>query len=285
VFSICTQFVENEGEIPTEEELLSPDYDEPGKDRMKQDCEIKAFYRLAANLKKACPRLRICITADGLYACKQVFEICREYDWRFIIRFKEGSIPSLYNTYLRATTQTDHYFRIYKQKGAIVPESEAWPHVRDPNSGYVKLEYIYANGLQYENFSLNMAECIDSGVDYPFLFVTDLPIDDANCERTIADGKRRWKIENEAFKVQKQHGYYLKHVFCKDYNAMKIHYLAIQIAHAISQLLEHSTDVIELLHLTKKEFHVTLLKCFCALLLTPEDFAASVLPRKIRLSV
>jgi len=251
---------------------------------MKQDCEIKAFYRLSTKLKKAFPNLRICITADGLYACKQVFEICQGHNWRFIIRFKEGSIPSLYTTYLLATAQTNHSFRIFRKKGVIVPECDAWPHVRDPDSGYVKLEYIYANGLLYEGFSLNMAECIDSSVDHPFLFVTDLPIDDANCESTVMDGKRRWKIENEGFKVQKQHGYYLKHVFCKNYNAMKIHYQMIQIAHIISQLLEHSTDVIELLNLSKKEFHKTLLKCFGALLLTLEDIAVSEVPRKIRLS-
>jgi hypothetical protein len=38
VFSICTEFIENEGGIPSEEELFSPDYDEPSKERFKQDC-------------------------------------------------------------------------------------------------------------------------------------------------------------------------------------------------------------------------------------------------------
>ena len=129
-----------------------------------------------------------------------------------------------------------------------------------------------------------MAECMDSSAEYPFLYVTDLPVSDANCERTIMDGRRRWRIENEGFKVQKQHGYYLKHVFCKDYNAMKIHYLMIQIAHAISQLLEHSAEVIGLLNLSKKEYHKTLLTNFKELLLTNDDLAASEEPRKFRLT-
>ena len=33
----------------------------------KQDCELKAFKRLAKRLKKYFPRLPICILVDGLY--------------------------------------------------------------------------------------------------------------------------------------------------------------------------------------------------------------------------
>jgi len=39
----------------------------PGRDFQKQDCEQKAFVRLAAKIKKHFPRLPICILADGLY--------------------------------------------------------------------------------------------------------------------------------------------------------------------------------------------------------------------------
>jgi len=286
VFSISTEFVENEGEIPSIEELLNPDYDEPGKDKFKQDCEIKAFYRLAAKLKKAFPRLPICITADGLYPCKQVFEICKKYDWRFILRFKEGCIPSLYDTYYEILAETGQTFKVFrKQDGSVLLDQKAMVHTdgSGSNTEFVKLHYGYVNGLQYEGFSLSMAECIDSSVEYPFLFLTDMKVDRNNCESTIMDGRRRWRIENEGFKVQKQHGYYLKHVFCKDYNAMKIHYLMIQIAHSISQLLEHSAEVIIKLSLTKKEYHKSLFKCFSVIILTLEDIAASMMPRKIRL--
>ncbi len=39
----------------------------PEGEYVKQDCERKAFTRLAAQLKKRHPRLPICLTADGLY--------------------------------------------------------------------------------------------------------------------------------------------------------------------------------------------------------------------------
>jgi hypothetical protein len=39
-----------------------------GESYDKQDCELKAFKRLASKLKEYFPRLNICILADGLYA-------------------------------------------------------------------------------------------------------------------------------------------------------------------------------------------------------------------------
>lgn len=82
VFSIGSEFVEN-GE--TKEE--------------KQDCEIKAFKRLAEKIKKEYKRLKIVISGDALYACKPVIDICKENRWKYIIRFKEGAIPSLYKEF------------------------------------------------------------------------------------------------------------------------------------------------------------------------------------------
>lgn len=82
VFSIGSEFVENESESVN-----------------KQDCEAKAFKRLANKIKKEYPRLRIIISGDALYASKPVMEICKENKWKYIIRFKEGSIPTLYKEY------------------------------------------------------------------------------------------------------------------------------------------------------------------------------------------
>jgi hypothetical protein len=78
VFSIATEFIENEDENVS-----------------KQDCETKAFKRLAKELKRKHPRLPICILGDSLYASEPVFKICDENGWKFLIRFKEGSIKSV----------------------------------------------------------------------------------------------------------------------------------------------------------------------------------------------
>ena len=65
------------------------------EEQIKQDCESKAFIRLAAKIKKSFPRLPICIVADGLYVSEKVMNICKENDWDFIIRYKEGCAKSI----------------------------------------------------------------------------------------------------------------------------------------------------------------------------------------------
>ena len=82
VFSIGSEFVENESENVD-----------------KQDCETKAFKRLAEKIKKEYPKLRIIISGDALYASKPVMDICKENKWKYIIRFKEGAIPTLYREF------------------------------------------------------------------------------------------------------------------------------------------------------------------------------------------
>lgn len=50
-FSLMTEFIEN-----------------PGDQATKQDCELKAFYRLADRLKRRFPRLPILLSMEGLFA-------------------------------------------------------------------------------------------------------------------------------------------------------------------------------------------------------------------------
>ena len=71
-----------------------------------------------------------------------------------------------------------------------------------------------------------------------FCCLTDLSVTEKNIKRVIWDGRKRWKIENEGFNCQKNHGYYLEHMYSRNYQAMKNHYYLIQLGHMISQLVE-----------------------------------------------
>jgi hypothetical protein len=51
----------------------------------KQDCELMAFYRLAARLNKLLPKQSLLIVADGLYPCGPVMSTCRKNNWDFMI--------------------------------------------------------------------------------------------------------------------------------------------------------------------------------------------------------
>ena len=209
VFSIGSEFVENETENVS-----------------KQDCEINAFKRLAEKIKKEYPRLKIIISGDALYANKSVMDICEGNGWKYIIRFKEGSIPNLYKEF-ETIVKTDN-------------ESEID-------------EYSYVTKLDYQSKKTNIIKYIDKKKGTEFMYMTDLPITNRNIKETIYLGRKRWKIENEGFNVQKNGTFDIGHLYSKDSTAIKVHYLMIQIAHIIRQLLENGIKEIKELKLKLKE--------------------------------
>ena len=209
VYSIGSEFIENAKENET-----------------KQDCEIKAFKRLAEKLKKEYPKLKIIISGDALYANKPVLDICRKSGWKYIIRFKEGAIPSLYNEY-----------------ETIVAKS---------NESTIK-DYEYITGLEYQEEKLNIIKYTDSKKGTEYVYITDLPITNKNIKATIDVGRHRWKIENEGFNIQKNGTFDIGHLYSKNQVAIKVHYLMVQIAHIIRQLLEKGLKGIKELKLKLKE--------------------------------
>ena len=207
VFSIGSEFVENEDESVS-----------------KQDCEIKAFKRLSKKIKKEYPRLKIIIGADALYASKSIIDICKENGWKYIIRFKEGAIPTLYKEF----------------KTVVERENES-----------KKANYEYVTNLDYKEEKVNIIKHIDRDTEY--VYITDLPITNKNIEASINIGRKRWKIENEGFNVQKNGTFDIGHLYSKNTTAIKVHYLLIQIAHIIRQMLEQGSKTIKELELKLKE--------------------------------
>jgi len=92
IISMAGEFIENNGEDAGQQKAMS-------EEEKKQDCEIKAFKRLAAKIKRVFPRLPILLLADSLYASEPVMDICRANKWDFIIWYKTGSIPSITQEY------------------------------------------------------------------------------------------------------------------------------------------------------------------------------------------
>jgi hypothetical protein len=65
----------------------------------KQDCEQKAFHRLAKRLKEYFPKLKIRLLLDGLYPNGPVFEACRDYHFGFIIVLKDDQLKQVWDEY------------------------------------------------------------------------------------------------------------------------------------------------------------------------------------------
>jgi hypothetical protein len=203
--SIATEFIEN-----------------PAEGAEKQDCEQKAFVRLAERLKRDFPQLRLCLLLDGLYASRPVFDRCALNDWRYIVTFKEGSAPAVFDEYERLKASGAKEHRATRRE---VPQ-----------------QYWWVNGIDFGGTPVNVLECREptsQGRSVRFVWLSDIPIDEANfAELGNGGGRLRWKIENEGFNIQKTNGYELEHAYSEHEHAAKNFYLLLQIAHLIAQLLE-----------------------------------------------
>ena len=189
---------------------------------------MKAFKRLTEKIKKAFPKLKIVISGDALYACQTVLEICKKYDWKYIIRFKEGAIPTLYKEYSK---------------------------IVENDNECNKENYEFVTGIDYQDYKVNIIKYIEKKKDKSteFMYMTDLPITNKNIKESISLGRKRWKIENEGFNIQKNGTFDIGHLYSKNEIAIKVHYILIQIAHLLRQLLEKGTKEIKELKLKIEE--------------------------------
>ena len=63
-------------------------------EQVKQDCQLKAFARLAPQLKADFPQTPLCISGDSLYGCGPALTICEHNHWSYVLTFKPGRTPS-----------------------------------------------------------------------------------------------------------------------------------------------------------------------------------------------
>ena len=98
----------------------SEEYINQREEEVKQDCESKAFVRLAEKIKKRFPRLPIIITVDGLYVCQKAIQTCIDYGWDYIIRYKEAKhIPAVADAAKEGASKAIDFIRVH-QKGTII---------------------------------------------------------------------------------------------------------------------------------------------------------------------
>ena len=216
-FSLMTEFIEN-----------------PGDKATKQDCELKAFYRLAERLKTQFPRLPILLSMDGLFAGGPTFDLCQRYGWKFMIVLKDDDLPSV-NEEFDALSKLQPENRLAWRTGKEAQIKQVFRWVDD---------IAYVDSLKKEH-TLSTVECLETKPDKEgqkkttkFKWVTNCHVSSKNVTTLSNDGGRmRWKIENEGFNVQKKGGYELEHAYTNNPNSAKVFYLLLQIAHLLAQLL------------------------------------------------
>lgn len=220
VISLLTEFIENPEEQPT-----------------KQDCELKAFYRLAERLKQRFPQLPICLLLDGLYAGGPTFSRCERYGWKYLIVLQDGDLPSVHEEFAALC--------------AYAPGNDLTLHVGGPTD--VRQDFRWANDIAYvdterQEHTVAVLECWENArqpgpplkvTRNKWLWITNFNLTRKNVIPLANEGGRlRWKIENEGFNSQKCGGYEMEHAFSQDVTAGKVFYLLLQIGHLFFQLIE-----------------------------------------------
>ncbi len=214
--------------------LMSEFIENPGEQPKKQDCELKAFYRLAPRLKATFPRLPILLTLDGLYAYGPVFHICTNYHWRFMAVLTDKDLPSV-NRQFEALSALQ------------APDRLSW---RTGKSAEISQQFRWADSIGYTHsgkreHTLKGLECIETKPDTrgeasmsTWRWATNLNLSRTNeMDGANGGGRSRWTIENQGFNTQKTGGYRLEHAYSTNHNSAKIFYYLLQIAHIVAQLL------------------------------------------------
>jgi hypothetical protein len=194
----------------------------------KQDCELKAFGRLAQRLDRDFPQLRLCLCLDALYANGTALEICAQHEWKYRITFKEGSLPAVWQEYqtLRDLTSQN---RLVRQPAQGPRQTFAWVEGLEHRDDQNRLHRCHA------------FQCHEQAGDTQrfFAWLTNFTLRAENVPALANRGGRcRWKIENEGFNIQKNGGFNLEHAYSTRPGTIQNWYLLLQIAHLILQLLE-----------------------------------------------
>ena len=116
-----------------------------------------------------------------------------------------------------------------------------------------KANYEYVTNIEYKEEKINVIKYTEKIKKREFVYMTDLPISNKNIKETINIGRRRWKIENEGFTIQKNGTFNISHLYSKNSIAIKANYLMIQIAHIIRQMLEKGLKTLKDIKLKIKE--------------------------------
>mgnify|MGYP002408141004 FL=1 len=241
-------------------------------EQKKQDCERKAFRRLAGRIKEAFPRLRIVLIMDSLYAAGPVFSICRDNNWDYMINFKSGSIPTVYR------------------------EAEALMRLTPENMvetiwGDRKQTYTYINELDYEyqntdtgkksRMKLNVVKCHEEWEEEnkddkteeketTYVWLSSKKLTQTNVfRRCTLIARYRWQIENNIL-VEKHQGYGYEHSYARSANVLKGYHYLSKIAHMIMTLVMMSSNANEKVkELGKRGFIRYIKKCMesCILML------------------
>ena len=205
----------------------------------KQDCERKAFKRLAERLMKLFGKGCVTIVLDGLYATGPVISQCKNYGWEFMISLKSECLKSVWRDFdgLRKIEHENNITATYDD--GLIQEYQ-WSN---------GIEYTYGNN--HKLLSLNMVTCKETWYEESkikgkpcqktsmFSWLSSSKLASDNVIELCMIARKRWRIEN-FFLMVKTQGYEYEHCFSYNWNAMKGYNCLLKIANFINTFILQS---------------------------------------------
>jgi len=220
--------------IPLLSEYLKTNLDVFSNPEGKQDCELVAFKRLTAKLKKYFPRLKIMMFADALFATQPVLEILTQYRWEYVIQFSRNKLKNI-----------AELLNSMKDTAQIIPEQ---PYYRERYQ-----EFYWYNDVTwgYESqLKIHLVSCLEEWQEVDnetgeiiikysqHQWLSSIPINIDNVHELCNLGARKIGLMEDSINTEKHRGYHYEHAFSYDFNAMQGFHLLMRMAHAVNALSE-----------------------------------------------
>lgn len=185
---------------------LPPEFIVPQDGHRKQDCENAAAKRWITQYAPIYKHLGITVLGDDLYSNHPIGSLILENGFDFILVCKPDSHPTLYQW-------LDEMQAMQAIETVIEKKWTGKTHLIDT--------YRFTNQVPLRDgedaLQVNWCELTtrrsDGKIVYKNAFVTNFTISTNNVKSIVADGRARWKIENENNNVLKTKGYHLEHNF------------------------------------------------------------------------
>ena len=224
VIPLCSEFLENTG----------GEFD-------KQDCEIKAWRRMAPILHSLVGD-GATVVMDGLYASGPVIMQCKKYRWEFMITLKEGSMPSFVED-VRGIMKSEPSNKIEVENDGrcqLITWANDVEYMISQNHTYVRL-----NVVRMEESWLECHPVKGGTPEFKttiYQWISSVPLNKKNALKICMCGRQRWLIENN-IKTEKHSGYGYEHYFSLDWDTNKAYYYFMKFGHFINVLLMSSEDL------------------------------------------
>lgn len=203
----------------------------PTAESHPQDCELTAGKRLIARLRREHSQMALIVIGDDLYSHSPFVEQLQQLRLPYVLVAKPASHPTLMAAVAAA-------------EAPGISQQGQW----DEGSGARRHRYTYRLVRQLplameSPVRVTYVEVWERNPGGTLLYhnswITDLEVTAENVAVVVTIGRTRWKIENEQFNVQKNHGYELTHNYGHGQQTLsRVFYLLNLLAYVTHVIIE-----------------------------------------------